>query len=160
VVFCEPAAPLRIIVNWGCCLANQYRIFSASVFPRSKMATSDGLSESVTSYTWNLNLVTILPGIVCLVTKSVAGFSTFWYCPVNRNVRVSLSCFKDMNCPGNLSFCSSLTRASLPYPGLYVLGSACLYRCCGFALWFLLFQRLVDYSFHICSKESALNVCI
>lgn len=65
-------------------------------------------SNEVRSYTWNLYLVTVLPGISCFVTKSFAGTWNFCHSPVNRNVFVSLSCLRLTNCPGNLFFAWSL----------------------------------------------------
>jgi hypothetical protein len=103
-------APFLKIVSSVIPFSNQYSTWSASVIPRSQIPGSGGLFESklVRSYTWNLYLVTVLPGISCFVTKSFAGTCIFCQLPVNRKVLVSLSCLKDKNCPGNLSLAGHL----------------------------------------------------
>jgi hypothetical protein len=66
---CELGAPFLMIVNSVIPFSNQYSTWSASVIPRSQIPGSGGLFESklVRSYTWNLYLVTVLPGLSCLL---------------------------------------------------------------------------------------------
>lgn len=110
VVFWLLGCPLRRMVSSALPCDNQYSTWSASVLPLSHMAGSEGLFGSETSYIWKRYLWTVFPGISCFVTKSRAGICIRWNSPLKRNVLVSLSCFRLMNCPGSRSFISCCLR--------------------------------------------------